>query len=99
MHPAVGQLLERIVPKGGFHFDGVWLPEGTIVGMNPWVCSTDISVYGEDADVYRPERWLEADPEKLKLMEKNFLAVSFLHIQPSLKAHTMQPFLRAYKKC
>ena len=77
MHPAVGQLLERVVPDGGATISGVWLPEGTIVGVNPWVPGRDKSTYGEDADEYRPERWLEADDQKLKLMERNFLAVSY----------------------
>ena len=76
MHPAVGQLLERVVPQGGFTIAGVWLPEGTILGMNPWVPSKDRSVYGNDADEFRPERWLEADASSLRLMERNFLAVS-----------------------
>lgn len=76
MHPAVGQLLERVVPEGGAALSGHWLPQGTIVGVNPWVPSRDRSTYGKDADVYRPERWLEADAAHLKLMERNFLAVS-----------------------
>ena len=76
MHPAVGQLLERVVPKVGAEIDGVFLPGGTIVGMNPWVPSRDQSTYGKDADVFRPERWIQADEEALKLMERNFLAVS-----------------------
>ena len=76
MHPAVGQLLERVVPEGGFTLSGVRLPQGTIVGMNPWVPGRDRKTYGRDADLYRPERWLEADAEQLKLMERNFLAVS-----------------------
>jgi cytochrome P450 len=76
MHPAVGQLLERVVPEGGATLSGHWLPQGTIVGVNPWVPSRDKSVYGKDADIYRPERWLNADSAQLKLMERNFLAVS-----------------------
>lgn len=74
MHPAVGMLMERIVPKGGVTLDDVHLPAGAIVGINPWVATRDIDVYGLDADQFRPERWLEASPEKLKLMERNFLA-------------------------
>ena len=76
MHPAVGQLLERVVPEGGITLSGVRLSQGTIVGVNPWVPSRDRKTYGHDAEAYRPERWLEADAEQLKLMERNFLAVS-----------------------
>lgn len=74
-------LLERIVPEGGATFDGVFLPGGTIVGMNPWVVARDKKVYGEDAVEFRPERRIEACKEDLKLMERNFLAVScfFFH--------------------
>lgn len=80
MHPAVGQLLERVVPPGGAVISGVWLPEGTIVGVNPWVVSRDPSVYGQDANTFRPERWLEADAASLKLMERNFMAVGALFL-------------------
>lgn len=76
IHPAVGLLLERLVPKGGAEIGGVHLPEGTIVGMNPWVSARDEATYGEDAYEFRPERWLEADERQLKVMERNFLAVS-----------------------
>ena len=74
MHPAVGLLLERIVPQGGADFGGVWLPEGTVVGMNPWTASRDKSTYGADANEFKPERWLEADETQLKIMDRNFLA-------------------------
>ena len=76
MHPAVGQLLERIVPEGGATIDGVFLPSGTIVGMNPWVAARDQAVYGHDAEVFRPERWIDCDEKTLKLMDRNWLAVS-----------------------
>ena len=76
LHPAVGMLLERLVPEGGAMIAGKWIPEGTIVGANPWVLARDKKVYGEDADVYRPERWLNPNEKLLKLMERNFLAVS-----------------------
>ncbi|KAF5015492.1 hypothetical protein F66182_13162, partial [Fusarium sp. NRRL 66182] len=39
LHPAVGLLLERVVPTGGLQLPngGPFLPAGTIVGTNPWV--------------------------------------------------------------
>jgi cytochrome P450 len=80
LHPAVGMLLERIVPEGGVTISGKYIPQGTIIGANPWVLARDQKVYGEDADAYRPERWLEADEKALKLMERNFLAVSSIFL-------------------
>ncbi|KAM0720212.1 hypothetical protein Q7P37_004348 [Cladosporium fusiforme] len=74
MHPAVGLLLERVVPRGGAEVGGTWLAGGTVVGINPWVAARDKEAYGEDADDFRPERWLEADGEGLRVMERNFLA-------------------------
>jgi hypothetical protein len=76
MQPAVGMLLERVVPEGGVTLDGVFFPAGTIVGINPWVVARDKTVYGNDALTFRPQRWLDASPDALKLMDRNFLAVS-----------------------
>lgn len=76
MHPAVGLLLERVVPRGGTEVGGMWLAGGTVVGINPWVAARDKEVYGEDSEIFKPERWLDADEKALKAMERNFLAVS-----------------------
>ena len=76
MHPAVGLLLERVVPRGGAEVGGTWLAEGTVVGLNPWVAARDKEVYGDDSNIFKPERWLDADEADLKAMERNFLAVS-----------------------
>jgi cytochrome P450 len=76
MHPAVGQLLERVVPEGGAIVEGLEVPAGTIVGMNPWIAARDRTVYGNDAYSYRPERWLDVDEAGMKAMDRNWLAVS-----------------------
>ncbi|RDW84948.1 hypothetical protein BP6252_02538 [Coleophoma cylindrospora] len=69
LHPIVGMSLMRVVPEGGCTLEGHFLPAGTIVGINPWVISRDKSLYGQDADEWRPERWLEYGAEKLKALE------------------------------
>lgn len=65
LHPAAGLPLERIVPKGGADIAGHFVPGGTIVGCSAWLIHMDRDIFGEDADVYRPERWL-ADEEAMK---------------------------------
>ncbi|KAH6988294.1 cytochrome protein [Ilyonectria sp. MPI-CAGE-AT-0026] len=61
MHPAVGTILPRVVPKGGVKLGGFDFPEGTHVGANSWVLHYDKDAFGPDADVYRPERWLQPE--------------------------------------
>lgn len=78
LHPAVGLLLERIVPQQGLTIDGRSIRPGTIVGINPWVIQRDINIYGEDADIFRPERWLEASEEQRKTMDRTSLVVGLI---------------------
>lgn len=58
MHPAAGLPLERIVPEKGLEIAGQFVPGGTIVGASAWVIHRRPEIFGVDADVYRPERWL-----------------------------------------
>jgi cytochrome P450 len=68
MHPAAGLPLERVTPAQGAEICGEHIPGGTIVGCSAWVLHRRPEVFGDDADYYRPERWLEADKERLKVM-------------------------------
>jgi cytochrome P450 len=64
MHPVVGHILERIVPSTGLTLpDGRVLPPGTIVGANPWVIHYQKVVFGAEPVKFRPERWLQSEPE------------------------------------
>ena len=69
LHPAAGLPLERIVPKEGMEICGEFIKGGTIVGCNAWVIHRRPEIFGEDVDVYRPERWIEADKEARSVME------------------------------
>ena len=47
------------------------LPPGTKIGANHYVICRSRSVFGDDADEFRPERWLNSiDDEKQKRMEE-----------------------------
>lgn len=76
MHPAVGFPLERFVPAEGAEVCGVMLPAGTNISISAPVVHMNTDVFGIDAAEFRPERWLEASPEQLKMMDRSFLAVS-----------------------
>ncbi|KAI4277383.1 MAG: hypothetical protein LQ337_001824 [Flavoplaca oasis] len=69
LHPAAGLLLERVVPPNGAEICGEHIAGGTIVGCNAWVIQRRPEVFGEDVDVYWPERWLEVSKEKRKEMD------------------------------
>ena len=75
-YPAATGLLPKIVgPEGDTH-KGVYLPPGTEVGYCSWnIHRNNPRVYGEDAEVFRPERWLDSSRERLAVMEESFLLV------------------------
>jgi hypothetical protein len=47
------------------------------VGVNSWVAHANTDVFGLDASVFRPERWL-VDKDRYNAMDRNFLAVGLL---------------------
>jgi cytochrome P450 len=67
--PPITGLMSKKVPPQGDTFKGIWLPGGTKIGNCTWGVLRRKDVWGEDADTFRPERWLEAESEKLKEME------------------------------
>ncbi len=74
IHPALGQILPRVVPEGGITLCDHFIPENTESGCNAWTVHSDTSVYGPDVDEWRPERWLEGDEETIKEMDRlNFV--------------------------
>jgi cytochrome P450 len=68
MHPAVGMMLERVTPPEGVTIYGRHYPGGTLLGISPWVIARDKAIYGDDADQWRPERWLTGDADRQSKM-------------------------------
>src|SRR5581483_12027821 len=58
--PSTPMIMPRYVSKEGVSVNGTFIPGGTEMGANPYVVHRDTSVFGEDAHVFRPERWLES---------------------------------------
>ncbi|KAL4810657.1 cytochrome P450 [Aspergillus unguis] len=67
--PVIG-LMQKVVPPGGDTLHGEFVPGGTQIGYSGWGVHRDPTVFGPDADLYRPERWLEAQGEQLAEMNR-----------------------------
>jgi hypothetical protein len=81
LNPALSLSLERVVPKEGMKLstsaDGekgeLYLPAGTVIGINPYVQHRDKRIFGDDADDWRPERWLTTKEAETKDMEHHLM--------------------------
>ncbi|RBR23415.1 uncharacterized protein FIESC28_03794 [Fusarium coffeatum] len=65
--PAAGPLFKAVPPEGDT-INGMFIPGGTQIGISPFGVYHSKKVFGPDAAVFRPERWLNADPERLEAM-------------------------------
>ena len=64
INPGIAMVFERVVPNTGFTLpDGRFIPGGTNVGINPAVTNRNYDVFGEDADQFNPDRWLQKEGE------------------------------------
>jgi len=73
--PPVTGMHSKFSPPGGdeFEVDGerVFIPGGTNIGWATWGVHRNKGIFGEDAELFRPERWLdEPNPERLERMKK-----------------------------
>ncbi|KAI0508452.1 cytochrome P450 [Xylaria bambusicola] len=68
--------IERLVPQGGVTIAGMHFPAGTSIGCLPSAMHRNTKIYGEDAHIFRPERWLTPDKEQLRLMEATHMGFS-----------------------
>jgi cytochrome P450 len=53
--------------------------EGDVVGINPYISHRNKAVFGEDADSFRPEKWL-ASKDQSREMERHYMAVSYAYL-------------------
>lgn len=53
--------LPRIAPEGGLTVRGMHFPAGTVLSVPTYTIHRDKETWGQDADEFRPERWLERD--------------------------------------
>lgn len=61
-------LVMKEVPPGGDTIDGHFVPAGTRIAHNTLAVQRRRDIFGDDADVFQPERWLGIDAERRQLM-------------------------------
>lgn len=76
LHSTIGAGLPRVVPAGGATVLGHRFEEGTCLSVPIYHLHRDESIWGPDAPEFRPERWIEASPERKKEMTDAFAPFS-----------------------
>jgi cytochrome P450 len=67
MPPASGAFYKEVPPAGDM-INGMFIPGGTQIGSSPLGIHCSKKIFGGDADHFRPERWIEATPDKFAEM-------------------------------
>ncbi|CAJ2504145.1 Uu.00g115390.m01.CDS01 [Anthostomella pinea] len=68
--PPLFMLFPKVMPPEGDVLAGQKVPGGTNIGIDSWSMARREEIFGKDADVFRPVRFLEASPEHRLLMER-----------------------------
>lgn len=72
LQPPGTNLYARIVPKEGKAIDGQFVPGGTEITSYAYCVQRDQSLYGETAEQFEPERWLEGEERTFELEAAQF---------------------------
>jgi cytochrome P450 len=85
LHPSITYQLPRVVPDQGvqvgpYHFD-----RRTICGISPAAMNRPTKVFGEDANEWKPKRWIAhglEDEKRISAMNQDMTAVSLCFCGP-----------------
>ncbi|KAL4878055.1 cytochrome P450 [Aspergillus karnatakaensis] len=80
LHPSIVYQLPRKAPEGGITIEGYYIHPSATVSMSPVAQNRCRSIFGEDADEYRPERWIEGEGssgEQIKEMNKQLATFGY----------------------
>lgn len=70
MRPPVPIKFYKVVPHPGDEIDGKLIPGGTAIGWNQIPMMRSTQHWGHDAEVFRPDRFSDADEETRLSMER-----------------------------
>jgi cytochrome P450 len=69
MFPPVTGIMFKEVPAGGDTVEGFYVPGGTGIGWSSFGLMRNKKVWGDDAKLFRPERWFEGSAEEIRKKE------------------------------
>jgi len=67
--PPVTGLMTKDVPPTGDTYGDIVIPPGTKIGYSAFGLFRERAIWGDDVDVFRPERWLSGSEEKTRERE------------------------------
>ncbi|CAG1988123.1 unnamed protein product [Fusarium graminearum] len=70
LYPVISMSLPRTVPAGGLHLHNNYFPPNTTVGCNPVALHRNPEIFGSDCNEFKPDRWLTADSDAARNMER-----------------------------
>ncbi len=76
LFPSIPVILPRRVLQGDLVLNGRFIPGGTTIGASAAVVNRDVHIFGADAEMFRPERWLEK-PDKVAQMHRHIFTWGF----------------------
>lgn len=64
LHPAIQYQLPRYTPVGGIDIGPYHIPQSVEVGISPRTMNRCKEIFGDDADDFRPSRWVFSDEKE-----------------------------------
>lgn len=72
LDPPATNLFARVTPKEGKVIDGIVIPGGAEITSHAYVMQRDKGMYGEDAEKFVPERWLQGEKKNFEFEAGQF---------------------------
>ena len=72
LFPPAPNLFPRVIPKEGKVIDGHYVPGGMDVTSHAYIVQRDKDFYGQDAEDFKPDMWLQSEKRNFELEAAQF---------------------------
>jgi cytochrome P450 len=70
LHPSIIYQLPRVAPADGFNIEGYYIPPSATISMSPLAQNRCQAIFGDDADTWRPERWIPGEGNSAEIIKE-----------------------------